>query len=63
MSYFHVKSNLTMPLKNISDCTAPFEVNINFDNQKDVKSDDATTMFNRGLCLEYSQIPCSSTSP
>jgi len=47
----------------ICDCTAPFEVNINFDNQKDVKSDDATTMFNRGLCLEYSQIPCSSTSP
>ena len=41
----------------ISDCTAPFEVNIQTDatTDTDTANDQRT---NRGVCLEYTQIPC-----
>jgi len=39
---------------NICDCTAPFIVRINTDVTPDVVTDEP----NRGLCLEYKQLPC-----
>jgi len=41
----------------ICDCTAPFSVNTITDNVADAKSDDN---INRGICLDWRQLPCST---
>lgn len=43
----------------ICDCTAPFRVSFHTDNEADIKSAEAT-FSNRGVCLDYQQIPCTT---
>ena len=47
----------------ICDCSQPFVVGINTDNTADVADvagmNVANTLVSRGVCLEYTQIPCA----
>ena len=41
-----------------SDCYAPFEVG--FRTDAETADADSATMSNRGVCLEYIQLPCGA---
>lgn len=44
----------------ICDCTAPFNLMIHTDAVSDTAKDAANSVLSRGLCLDYTQLPCTT---